>query len=140
MSTTTQAAQESDTASIRAAEAQRCAAIGNRDRAALSETLSDDLSYMHSTGLREGKEDFITTTIGGTPRTIERGPIDVLVFGDVAMVTGDYQVRIEPDAGFPDGRRVAASGLQVWRREGDTWRLFAHQGTGQPENTANGHS
>ncbi len=133
--TTTRAAEDTDTASIRATEAQRCAAIKNRDRQALSDTLSDDLSYMHSTGLREGKEDFIMTTTGGTPRAIERGEIDVLLFGDVAMVTGDYEVRIEPDSAFPEGRRVAASGLQVWKREGDQWRLFAHQGTAKPEAT-----
>lgn len=122
----------SDIAAIRAAEAQRVAAINNRDRDRLSDTLSDELDYMHSTGLREGKDDFIKTTIGGTPRVMKRGDFDVSLFGDIALLTGEYQVHIQPEPGFPAGREVRASGLSVWRREDGTWRLYAHHGTGQP--------
>ena len=49
--------------------------------------------------------------------------------GDVAVVIGDYGVRIEPDEQSPQGRSVDASGLQVWRCEDGHWRLWAHQGT-----------
>jgi ketosteroid isomerase-like protein len=121
-----------DIAAIRAAEAQRIAAITNRDHELLSDTLSDELDYMHSTGLREGKEDFIKTTIGGTPRVMKRGDLDVRLFGDIALVTGEYQVHVQPELGFPEGRKVRASGLSVWRREDGTWRLYAHHGTAQP--------
>ena len=138
MSTTTQPDRTStdlaaDTAAIRAADEQRCAAIGNRDRAALSATLSEDLSYMHSTGLRDGKESYIAMSIEATPRTVSRGETEVLLYGDVAVVRGDYQIHIEPDAESPDGRHTNASGLQVWRREDGTWRLFLHQGTAYPK-------
>lgn len=122
----------SDIAAVRAAEAQRVAAITNRDRDLLSDTLSDELDYMHSTGLREGKEDFIKTTTGGTPRVMQRGDFDAQLFGDIALVTGEYQVHVQPEPGFPEGRKVRASGLSVWRREDGTWRLYAHHGTGQP--------
>jgi ketosteroid isomerase-like protein len=125
--------QISDIAAIRAAEARRVAAITNRDVPSLSETLSDELDYMHSTGLREGKADFIKTTTGGTPRTMRRGDFDVQLFGDIALLIGEYQVHVQPEPGFPQGHQVRASGLSVWRREGDgTWRLYAHHGTNQP--------
>src|ERR1700761_3440059 len=138
MSTTTQPDQNStdlaaDAAAIRATDLQRCAAIGDRDRAALSATLSEDLSYMHSTGLRDSKESYIVMSIERTPRTISRGETEVLLYGDVAVVRGDYQIHIEPDAESPDGRHTNASGLQVWRREDGTWRLFLHQGTAYPK-------
>ena len=141
MSTTTQPDRTStdlaaDTAAIRAADEQRCAAIGNRDRAALSATLSEDLSYMHSTGQRDSKESYIVMSIERTPRTISRGETEVLLYGDVAVVRGDYQIHIEPDAEYPDGRHTNASGLQVWRREDGTWRLFLHQGTAYPKPAA----
>jgi ketosteroid isomerase-like protein len=133
MSETSYSVQDSSTASIQAAEAQRCAAIKNRDRTALSEILSDALSYVHSTGVHENKEGYIATSIDGAPRTVERGTIDVLVYGDIALVRGDYSVHITPGSGFVDGHRVDASGLQVWRRENAQWRLFLHQGTAKPK-------
>lgn len=122
-----------DTAAIRAADAQRCAAIGNRDRAALSAILSEDLSYMHSTGQRDDKETYISMSIEETPRTVGRGETKVLLYGDVAVVRGDYTIDIEPDVEHPGGRHVDSSGLQVWRREDGTWRLFLHQGTAYPK-------
>ena len=117
---------------VRAAEARRCSAIGQRDREALNDVLSDDLTYLHSTGLLERKDDYIMTSIAGTPRSVERGEIDVRLFGDVAVVTGDYEVRVEPDAESPEGTVVEATGLQVWVRREGKWRLTAHQGTPKP--------
>lgn len=122
-----------DSAAIRAADVQRCAAIKDRDRAALSATLSEDLSYLHSTGQRDDKESYISMSIEATPRSVSRGETEVLLYGDIAVVRGDYQIHIEPDADFPDGRHTNASGLQVWRREEGTWRLFLHQGTAYPK-------
>lgn len=141
MSTTTQpdrgaAGLDADAAAIRATDEQRCAAIGDRDRSALSATLSQDLSYMHSTGLRDDKESYIAMSIEATPRTVSRGETEVLLYGDVAVVRGDYQIHIEPDAEYPGGRHTNASGLQVWRREDGTWRLFLHQGTAYPKPAA----
>jgi ketosteroid isomerase-like protein len=141
MSTTTHpdrgaADLDADATAIRAADEQRCAAIGDRDRAALSATLSEDLSYLHSTGQRDDKESYIAMSIEATPRTVGRGETEVLLYGDVAVVRGDYQIHIEPDADYPDGRHTNASGLQVWRREEDTWRLFLHQGTAYPKPAA----
>ena len=122
--------EASDIEAIRAAEAQRVAAIISRDQASLGETLSDDLDYMHSTGLREGKVDFIKTTTCGVPRVMRRDDFDVELYGDIALVTGEYGVTIQPEPGFPQGRSIRASGLSVWRRERDgKWRLYAHHGT-----------
>jgi ketosteroid isomerase-like protein len=88
---------------------------------------------MHSTGQRDDKESYIAMSIEATPRTVGRGETEVLLYGDIAVVRGDYQIRIEPDAEYPDGRRTNASGLQLWRREDGTWRLFLHQGTAYPK-------
>ena len=110
---------------VREAERRRCAAIADRDAAALAAVLSDDLHYLHSTGVLEGKEAYTATSVRGTPRVLERGELDVRVIGDVAVVTGDYAIRIDP----PEERYVQATGLQVWLREAGGWRLLAHQGT-----------
>src|ERR1700744_3926822 len=142
MSTTTQPdhATAPDAAAApaptRAADLQRCAAIGNRDRAALSATLSEDLSYLHSTGQRDDKESYIAMSIEATPRTVGRGETEVLLYGDGAVVRGDYPLHTDPDPAYPEGRHTNASGLQVWRREDGTWRMFLHQGTAYPKPAA----
>jgi len=110
---------------VRAAEERRCQAIAEGDAAALAAVLSDDLHYLHSTGVLEGKEAYIATSVAGTPRTVERGDLNIRVLGDVAIVTGDYAIRIEP----PEEAYIQATGLQVWVREPSGWLLLAHQGT-----------
>lgn len=119
-------------AAIIAAEQKRCAAIRDRDHDSLSSVVTDDLHYLHSTGLLDDKDAYIAMSITKTPRRIERGELDVRVFGDVAVVIGDYGVRVEPDEEAPQGRSVDASGLQVWLRQDGQWRLWAHQGTAKP--------
>lgn len=114
------------------AEHQRCAAIGDRDHDALQAVLAADLHYLHSTGDLEDRAHYIATSIAGTPRTVRRGELDVRIFGDIAVVLGDYEICIEADQHWPAGRSVAASGLQVWRAEDGCWRLWAHQGTAKP--------
>lgn len=123
---------EPDFAAVHDAERRRCAAIRNRDVDALSAVLAEDLRYLHSTGDLEGKADYIATSIAGTPRSVTRGDLDVRIFGEIAVVIGDYEIRVEPDSTAPQGRCVAASGLQVWRHAGGRWLLWAHQGTAKP--------
>jgi hypothetical protein len=114
------------------AEAERCQAIGAADRAALDALLDDDLVYVHSTGVAEDKATYIQKSTSGAPRTVERGELDIRVYGDVGVVMGGYVVRVDPDGPDTEGRVVDASGLQVWLRRDGQWRLLAHQGTSQP--------
>jgi uncharacterized protein (TIGR02246 family) len=123
-----------DVTGVLAAERERCRAIGARDADALAAVLADDLHYGHSVGFTEGKSDYIRTSVGGTPRTVSRGALDVRpVSDDVAVVVGDYAIVVEPDEPGGATRRVAASGLQVWVRRDGRWLLLAHQGTPDPD-------
>jgi uncharacterized protein (TIGR02246 family) len=123
-----------DVAGVLAAERERCRAIGARDPAALGAVLADDLHYGHSVGFTEGKSDYIRTSVGGTPRTVSRGALDVRPLGDdVALVVGDYTIVVEPDEPGGAPHRVAATGLQVWVRREGRWLLRAHQGTPEPD-------
>lgn len=122
-----------DVSGVLAAERERCRAIGAGDPAALAAVLSDDLYYGHSVGFTEGKDEYIQTSVGGTPRTVSRGPVDVRALGeDVALVVGDYAIVVDPQEPGEPPRRVAASGLQVWVRRDGRWLLRAHQGTPHP--------
>jgi ketosteroid isomerase-like protein len=114
------------------AEAERCQAIGAADRAALDALLDDDLVYVHSTGVAEDKATYVQKSTSGAHRTVERGELDIRVYGDVGLVTGGYVVRVDPEGPDTQGRVVDASGLQVWLRRDGQWRLLAHQGTSRP--------
>jgi hypothetical protein len=116
---------------LRRTELERCRAIGAADSNALEAVLDDELVYVHSTGAAEDKAAYMQTSIGGTRRTVERGGLDIRVYGDVGVVLGDYIVRIDPGGSDPEGRVLEASGLQVWLRRDGRWRLLAHQGTRQ---------
>jgi uncharacterized protein (TIGR02246 family) len=123
-----------DVSGVLAAERERCRAIGARDPDALAAVLADDLHYGHSVGFTEGKSDYIRTSVGGTPRTVSRGDLDVRALGDdVALVVGGYAIVVEPDEPGGAARRVAATGLQVWVRREGRWLLQAHQGTPEPD-------
>jgi uncharacterized protein (TIGR02246 family) len=123
-----------DVAGVLAAERERCRAIGAGDPKALAAVLADDLHYGHSVGFTEGKSDYIRTSVGGTPRTVSRGALDVRPLGDdVALVVGDYVIVVAPYEPGGAPRRVAATGLQVWVRRGGRWLLRAHQGTPEPD-------
>ena len=124
------ALEQAAISAVIAADRQRCHAVRDRDREKLSEVVSEDLTYRHSTGVVEGKADYLQTSVGGVPRTIERpGQLHVRIIGEVAVVTGDYIVRVDPSAQRPDGYVLNAEGLQVWVWRDARWQLLAHFGS-----------
>jgi uncharacterized protein (TIGR02246 family) len=130
-----------DLSGVLTAEQERCRAIGAGDAAALAAVLADDLHYGHSVGYTEGKDDYIRTSVGGPPRTVSRGELDVRPLGDdVAVVIGGYAIVIEPDEPGGAPHRVDATGLQVWVRREGRWLLYAHQGTPDPDHEKGQHA
>lgn len=130
-----------DVAGVLAAERERCRAIGAGDADALAAVLADDLHYGHSVGYSERKIDYIRTSVGGTPRTVSRGELDVRPLGDdAAIVIGDYAIVVEPEEPGGAPRTVAATGLQVWVRRDGHWLLLAHQGTPEPNHVEGKHT
>jgi ketosteroid isomerase-like protein len=124
---------DTEVAAVLAADERRCTAIRERDYDALSATVHDDLTYRHSSGFTEAKAAYLETSVRGRPTQILRpSPLDVTIFGDVAVVKGDYVVKIGPSEGLPDGLTIDADSLQVWVKSSGQWRLFAHQGSMKP--------
>lgn len=113
---------------ILCADRQRCTAIAAQDASALGAVLSEDLQYLHSTGVLDDKVAYIATSVGGTPRTVTPGELCIRWYGTAAVVTTDYVIRVEPDDDNPNGHIVEASGMQLWVLEEETWRLLLHHG------------
>jgi len=124
---------DTDVAAVLAADERRCNAIRDRDYDALSATVHDDLTYRHSSGFVEAKAAYLETSVRGRPTQILRpSPLQVQIIGDVAVVNGDYVVKIGPGEGLPDGITIDAEALQVWVKSGGQWLLLAHHGCAKP--------
>jgi hypothetical protein len=114
-------------AEVIAAEQLRCKAIADDDFVVVEELIGNELSYLHSTGRHEDKAEFMAS-LRTARRSFVREPLDVRIYGDVAVVLGGYIVSVEPRDGSSAARSIEANGLQVWVKRGGGWQLVAHQG------------
>lgn len=114
---------------IRALERDRFRAMVDGDVPLLNQLLSDSVSFVHTNGKRETKQQFIDAISGGHRRyrQIELQSQEVLPVGsDTCVVTGRALLEIEANNGallFP----IAYTAIQA--QEGGHWRLVAWQAT-----------
>lgn len=120
-------AQSADDAAIAGQVATLTRAMIAVDRAQLEAVTSDALSYGHSAGRIENKAQFIANlearnaafrTINITDQTIQVSGTDAIVRHTFTGETVNPQGVVSP---------VRIGILQVWRKEGATWRLLARQ-------------
>jgi len=126
-------AEDDTVAAILEAERMRQEALVALDLAALDKLFADDLVHIHSTGLTHNKGELlrhIERRRGFT--AIERGPLEVRVEGNLALVTG----RITNHMRAPDGAgEIVLEGMvtQVLRRSTDGWKFIHFQFTPKRE-------
>jgi ketosteroid isomerase-like protein len=117
---------------IAAREQALYAAMLAFDYAALDELLSDDVAYIHSTGVVETKAEYFSGLRAG-----------LYEYGDIRITSG--QTRVFPDIAITHGvmemtvgEKGSAKGVirllhvLVWRAERGTWRLLLRQATRIP--------
>lgn len=120
-------AQSADEAAIaRQVEALTRAMIAV-DRAQLEAVASDALSYGHSAGRIENKAQFIANLEARNSafRTINLTDQTIQVTGNDAIVRHLFTGETINPQGAVTPVRIGI--LQVWRKEGSTWRLLARQ-------------
>jgi ketosteroid isomerase-like protein len=87
-------AQEKIEDVIKSLEQRRFSAQTNKDEKTLNEIYADDVIYTHSSGLREGKADYIKNTVSGKwnyqDLTLEE--LNVQPFGTTAIGTGRVKI------------------------------------------------
>ena len=87
-------AQEKTEDIIKSLEKRRFTAQTNKDEKTLNEIYADDVIYTHSSGLREGKTDYIKNTVSGKwnyqDLTLEE--LNVQPFGTTAIGTGRVKI------------------------------------------------
>ncbi len=101
--------------------------VVNPDRKALDMLVSTDLSYGHSAGKVENKEQFIDFLFNGPFKFTSINTTDetVQVSGKNAIVRHIFFGKATNN-GVPTDIRMG--NLMIWRKEGGQWKLLARQG------------
>ena len=97
------------------------------DRAKLAQVTSDQVSYGHSDGRVETKEQFIhgVMTRKQVVKSLTFPDLKLSVVGNAAIVRHIYLAESELD-GKATTTRIGA--LQMWQKQDGTWKLLARQG------------
>ena len=119
-------------AEVLEAEDRRYRAMLDADLVALDALCHDELSYAHSSGVRDTKGQYLGKVRSGyyvylrVDHPVER----VAVVGDTAMVVGRMTADLVVD-GTP--KAIDNLAVAVWVREGEGWLLLAYAPTRLPD-------
>ena len=119
-------AQNKKVAAVEKSINRLTAAMISGDRAALNESVSDNLSYGHSGGHVEGKEEFVEKLASGKSDfvTINITEQTIRVYGKTAIVRHNLDAQTN-DGGKPANVKLKI--LLVFAKENGDWKLLARQ-------------
>jgi ketosteroid isomerase-like protein len=123
---------ETDADDVLAAEDERYLAMAEGDLQTLDRLLADEVSYAHSSGVRDTKEQYFAKLRSGyydyhrIDHPVER--VDVL--GDTAIVVGRMTADLTVDG---TRKTIDNLALAVWTRTDKGWRLLAYAPTPLPD-------
>ena len=120
-----------DADAVLAAEDARYRAMQDADLAALDALCADELSYAHSSGVRDTKAEYLGKVASGYYRyhRIDHPVERVEVAGDAAIVVGRMTADLDVD-GVP--KTIDNLALAVWTRASGDWRLLGYAPTRLP--------
>ena len=108
-----------------AAEHERCRAVCHQDWDALDALLDESLTHTHMNGRVDSKQALLSN-LRSRPRTLTRGPLEVRIYGDSAVMTGPQYLNL--GAG-----EVHNQATETWIRRDARWVLVAfHASTDDP--------
>ncbi len=122
------------TKDLTAREKDRRDALVNDDMAKLADLVTDDLVHVHTTGIVQGKEEFLGHA-GQFLRflEVERGPLTIRALGpDGAVMTGTMTNTVKR-RDLDERVTVQAFVTQLWVRRDGTWRIASFHATRLPE-------
>jgi len=124
-------AQGSDAAAVAAAVEALTKAMLAGDRAGMMAVTHERLSYGHSTGRIENRQQFIDPLANKTSifRSLNVSDQTIDVFGDDAIVRHVLCGESESNGRVS---QVNIGILQVWKKQADGWKLFARQAYTRP--------
>ena len=120
-------AQGSDEAAVNEGVEVLRKGILEKDRAKLAQVTAEQISYGHSDGRVETKDEFIKAVLArkAVVKSLAFPELKVSVVGQSAVVRHTYLAESELD-GKATTTRIGA--LQVWQKQDGAWKLLARQG------------
>ena len=117
---------------VRQAEEQRCEALTHGDLATVERLMSDDSTYIHSSGEVQNKAAFIGDLKSGKRvyKGLNASDVQIRVYGNTAVLTERTDLRVTnagKDLQFP--MRVTA----VYVNHGGQWQMVTYQSTRLPQ-------
>ena len=121
-----------DVQAVLAAEDRRYRAVVEGDLATLDELFAPALSYAHSSGVRDTREEYLAKLRSRyyVYRRIDHPVERVEVAGDAALVVGRMTADLDVD-GVP--KTIDNLALAVWTRAAGSWQLLAYAPTPLPD-------
>jgi ketosteroid isomerase-like protein len=125
------AASADEAAVAQAVEALR-KAFFEQDKTQLEALCAEELSYGHSDGRVENKAQFINgvMTRKAILKSLTLSDHAITVVGTTAIARHTWASESETD-GKPTSTKIGV--LQVWQKQGDTWKLLARQSVRPPQ-------
>ena len=117
-----------DEAAVMAADDERIRATLAADMQALSALYSEDLVYVHASGIQDSQSSLLANVKDGPVRyrDLRREQAQVRIFGDTAVMNGGFTADVIMNG---VDRSFAASFTSVWLRSGARWIMTAWQAT-----------
>ena len=102
-------------------------AMINKNKQTLEKLVSKDVSYGHSTGAIQNKEEFMKDLLDGVVRftTITSENQKITFADDLAIVRNNSSIKGNRGDAVLD---LKIGILMVWKKEKDQWQLVARQG------------
>ena len=115
---------------LRRAEDSRVEALVNGDVPRLEKLLGDDLTYTHSTGVKESKAEFLQRIQSGQLKydsMQHQNDVSVRRYGDTGVLTGTSRVKVRARG---QTLNLHIRFTEVWvKRDRRSWQLVAWQAT-----------
>lgn len=123
-----QSNQTHDQAAVEAADNERIRATLATDIGALTTLYSEDLVYVHASGVKDTRESLLATVRDGPTRyrDLRRQEAQVRVYGDTAVLNGTFTADVVMNGA---DRSFYASFMSVWIRSHAAWVMVAWQAT-----------
>lgn len=119
-------AQSADEAAVAQAVESLRKAMFARDPKGYEALISENVSYGHSAGRIENKQEFIKASLANKSvmKSLTFTDQTIQINGSHAIVRNTYNGVSELD-GKTNNTKIGV--LMVWAKEGNTWRLYARQ-------------
>lgn len=127
----TRPSASTDEAAVRAAEDRRYQALLDSDWDTLDELFADELSYAHSSGVRDTKDEYFAKLRNQyyVYKRVDHPVERVAVVGHTALVIGRMTADLLVDG---TAKTIDNLALAVWSKASGEWRLLAFAPTPLP--------